>query len=194
MGGWGSGGHNKTHDTVERYDRIDSFELGRYIKEADAEDDLLYIFDPVFYGNNRFKLHWVEGVDGTQSRLYFGCPQCRRRVRYLYARGAGYVCRHCLGANYKGQQLRPWTVKDVQRRMEKLVEEKLGYYWWRHDYPSYQIQELDIIPKPRYMRWAKYSALMMELRELQDEYWRAFIRQCPFAVSPDMLAALSGCL
>ena len=188
MGGWGSGGRNKTHGTVENYSRIDSFDLIPHINEAENPHDA---FDPVLFGNNRFRLHWVEGVDGTYSRVYFGCPQCRRRVRYLYARGAGYVCRHCLGANYRGQQLRPWTVKDVQRRMEKLVEEKLGYYWWRHDYPSYQIQELENIPKPRYMRWAKYSALMMEFRQLHDEYWRAFLREYPWAIPPDIMAALS---
>ena len=194
MGGWGSGGHNKTHDTVERYRRIDSFELGRYLKEADDEGDMLYVYDPVFYGSNRFRLHWVEGVDGTSSRLYFGCPQCRRRVRYLYVRGAGYVCRRCLGANYQSQQLRPWTIEDVRRRMRKIVEDQLGYTWWRRDYPEYQINELEYIPKPRYMRWAKYSALMMEFRELQDEYWRAFIRECGAFIPLDMLAALSGYL
>ena len=39
MGGWGSGGRNRTHGTVEQYSRIDSFELGRYMNEADDEDD-----------------------------------------------------------------------------------------------------------------------------------------------------------
>ena len=194
MGGWGSGGRNKTHGTVEQYSRIDSFELLRHINEADAEGDMLYVYDPVFYGSNRFRLHWVEGVDGTRSRLYFGCPQCRRRVRYLYARGAGYVCRCCLGANYQSQQLRPWTIEDVRRRMRKIGEDQLGYTRWKHDNPKCQINELEIIPKPRYMRWAKYSALMMEFRELQNEYWRAFLREYPFAVSPEMLAALSGYL
>lgn len=58
--------------------------------------------------------------------------------------------------------------------------------------PNCRINELGIIPKPPYMRWAKYSALMMKYRELQDEYWRAFIRQCPGAIPPNMLAALSG--
>jgi hypothetical protein len=78
--------------------------------------------------------------------------------------------------------------------MRKIVEDQLGYTRWKHDNPKCQINELEIIPKPRYMRWAKYSALMMEFRELQNEYWRAFLREYPFAVSPEMLAALSGYL
>ena len=191
MGGWGSGGRNKTHSTIERYRRIDSFDLGRYLKEADDEDDLLYMYDPIFYGNNRFRLHWVDGIDGTSSRLYFGCPRCRRRVRYLYSRGDGYMCRHCVGANYESQQLRPGTISHVRMQMRKLVEDQLGYTWWKHDNPGRQIEELDIIPKPRYMRWAKYSALMMKYQEQQDEYWRAFIRQYPLAIPPEMMAALS---
>ena len=188
VGGWGSGGRNKTHGTIERYWRIDSFELLRCI---DAEDEPHDLIDPVFYGNHRLRLHWVDGVDGTPSRLYFGCPQCRRRVRYLYACGDGYVCRNCLNANYESQQLRPGTVSHVRMQMRKLVEDQLGYTWWKHDNPGRQIEELDIIPKPRYMRWAKYSALMMKYQELQDEYWRAFIRQYPLAIPPEMMAALS---
>lgn len=191
MGGWGSGGRNRTHGTVERYRRIDSFELLRCI---DAEDEPHDLMDPVFYGNHRFRLHWVDGIDGTPSRLYFGCPRCRRRVRYLYECGGSYACRRCLGANYESQQVTRGTIKDVRRQMRKIVEVQLGYTRWKHDNPKYQINELEFIPKPRYMRWAKYSALMMEYWELQDEYWRAFIREYPYAISPEMLAALSGYL
>lgn len=173
MGGWGSGGRNRTHGTVEDYDRIDSFELGRYLDDADEPHE---IYDPVFYGSHRFDLHWVDGVDGSPSRMYFGCPRCKRRVRYLYRRGDSYVCRRCLGANYASQQATKGSVEEVRRRMCVLVEKDLGYSWWRYDHPDTRIEELDIIPKPRYMRWEKYSALMMRYRELQDEYWRAFFR------------------
>ena len=191
MGGYGSGGHNRTHGTVENYGRIDSFELLRQINEAENPHE---IFDPVFCGSNRFRLHWVEGVDGCQSRLYFGCPQCRRRVRYLYDRGGSYVCRHCLGGNYESQQMRRGTIEDIRRQMRKIVEDQLGYTWWRHENPGCCINELEIIPKPRYMRWAKYSTLMMKYRELQDEYWRAFIRHYAGAIPPGILATLSGYL
>ena len=187
MGGWGSGGRNKTHGTIERYRRIDSFQLLRCI---DADDEPHDLIDPVFYGNHRFRLHWVDGIDGTPSRLYFGCPRCRRRVRYLYALGDGYVCRKCLNANYGIQQKTKGSVEAVRLQMKKLVEDQLGYTWWKYDNPGRQIEELDLIPKPRYMRWAKYSALMMKYQELQGEWWRAFVRENPWAIPPDMMEAL----
>ena len=188
MGGWGSGRHNRTHGTVEQYQRIDSFELGRYFAGAEEPHEII---DPVFYGNNRFKLHWVWGVDGSRSRLYFGCPQCHRRARYLYVRWDGYVCRKCLNANYGIQQKTKGSVEAVRLQMKKLVEDQLGYTWWKHDNPGSQIEELDIIPKPRYMRWAKYSALMMKYQELQGEWWRAFVHECPpWAIPRDIMEAL----
>lgn len=185
MGGMGSGGRNRTHGTVEDYERIDSFELGRYL---DAAEEPHEIYDPVFYGAYRFALHWVDGVDGSPSRLYFGCPRCRRRVRYLYRRGSSYACRKCLGANYASQQATKGSIDEVRRRMRELVEKDLGYTWWKRDHPDTGIEELDIIPKPRYMRWAKYSALMIRYRDLQDEYWRAFFRMV--GVHPDLSAYL----
>lgn len=191
MGGYGSGGRNKTHGTVEKYRRIDSFELGRCFAGDEKPHE---IFDPIFYGNNRFTLHWIWGVDGSRSRLYFGCPWCQRRVRYLYAYGTGYMCRHCLDANYESQQATKGSVEDIQRQMKKIVEDQLGYYWWRHDNPGGDIENLDVIPRPRYMRWAKYERLISEYRRLQDDYWRAFIREMGCFMPPEMLTALSGYL
>lgn len=181
MGGFGSGGSNKAHGTVEQYRRIDSFELLRHINEADEPHE---IFDPVFYGSSHFKLHWAWGVDGSRSRLYFGCPCCGRRVRYLYDRGGSYVCRRCLGANYESQQMMRGTIADIRRQMRKIVEDQLGYTWWRHDNPGSCIDELDNIPRPRYMRWEKYSRLMMEYRQLQDDYTREQLKICGAFLPP----------
>lgn len=191
MGGWGSGGCNKTHGTVERYRRIDSFAIGRYFTDAEDPHEML---GPAYYLDNRFKLHWVRGIDGSRSRLYFGCPQCHRRVRYLYECSCSYACRHCLGANYESQQATKGSIEEIRRRMRKIVEDQLGYTWWRYDNPNCCINDLDIIPKPRYMRWVKYSALMMEFRDLQDEYWKIFIRMCPWDILPDIPGALNGYL
>ena len=33
-----------------------------------------------------------------------------------------------------------------------------------------------MIPKPRYMRWAKYEALIQRYRELQDDYIRELLK------------------
>lgn len=173
MGGWGSGGHNRTHGTVEDHERLDSFELRPWLNDAEEPHE---ICDPVFYGSHRFALHWVDGVDGSPSRLYFGCPRCKRRVRYLYRRGGSYVCRRCLGANYASQQATKGSIEEVRRRMRDLVENDLGYTWWKRDHPNAGIEDLTNIPKPRYMRWAKYHALMMRYQGLQNEYRRAFFR------------------
>lgn len=62
--------------------------------------------------------------------------------------------------------------------MRKVVEQDLGYTWWRIDNPNCGISELGIIPKPRYMRWAKYSRLMQKYRDLQDDYTRQFLKIC----------------
>ena len=58
--------------------------------------------------------------------------------------------------------------------MERIVEKKLGYTWWRKDYPDTPIQDLWHIPKPRYMRYEKYEKLLKEFRQLQKDYERAF--------------------
>ena len=57
-----------------------------------------------------------------------------------------------------------------------LVVKKLQYVDWEVDHPDLPIQDLWHIPKPRYMRWAKYNALVEEYRRLQDEYERGFFK------------------
>lgn len=39
-------------------------------------------------------------------RYWFSCPQCGRRVATLYCVDE-YVCRHCVGLNYKSQLMQP---------------------------------------------------------------------------------------
>lgn len=39
-------------------------------------------------------------------RYWFNCPQCGRRVAMLYCMGK-YICRHCVGLNYKSQLSQP---------------------------------------------------------------------------------------
>ena len=59
----------------------------------------------------------------------------------------------------------------MRRKMYFLVVKKLQYVDWEIDHPDLCIQDLWHIPKPRYMRQAKYDALMKEYRQLQNEYW-----------------------
>lgn len=62
------------------------------------------------------------------SRVYFLCPLCGSRVRYLYFRGweKDPACRKCCGYNYQSQQ----TTKgmDMHRLHMEKAAEKMGIY------------------------------------------------------------------
>ena len=205
MGGLGSGGRNKSHRTIGNYSRLDSVALRHCICDWDEEDDCDFL-PRLFAGGAIFcdaltgavdirwgdqyrplKLDRVRGVDGNLSRLYFLCPHCGRRVRYLYQFHEYYVCRQCLGANYESQQ-RNRGLEDIRRRMRKVIEKDMGYTWWRRDNPNDTIADLYIIPKPRYMRWAKYSRLMQKYRQLQDDYTREWLKIFDPFLTRDMKA------
>jgi len=114
----------------------------------------------------------VPGIDGISTRLYFHCPYCGRRARYLYDYYKHYACRECAKLNYASQQKS--GMDEMWLKMERIVEKKLGYTWWWRDYPDTPIQDLWHIPKPPYMRYEKYERLLGEFRQLQKEYERAF--------------------
>lgn len=112
----------------------------------------------------------VPNVDGLSYRLYFLCPKCGKRVRHLYKKDCLYQCRKCAKLNYGIQQRSGLNL--LRRKMYWLVVNKLQYVDWEVDHPDLCIQDLWYIPKPRYMRWTKYDALMDEYRRLQKEYER----------------------
>lgn len=85
MGGYGSGGHNKKKGLVERFVRIDSFvdtKIPRYIRTETVRA-------------------------GIRTSVYYLCPVCGKRVRYLYDIKDHYyfACRNCLNVNYSSQSL-----------------------------------------------------------------------------------------
>lgn len=186
MGGYGSGGHNKTHGRVEEHLRVDSFDLMRRVNwfdllvyDGELEFSILggkIIFDMntwtgvIYCGESwqTLKFSKVPNVDGISYRVYFLCPHCGKRVRYLYRDCGIYHCRECAKLNYGIQQRSGLLL--LQRKMYWLVMRKLQYVDWELEHPDIMIQDLWHIPKPRYMRWAKYDALMEEYRQLQDEY------------------------
>ncbi len=186
MGNYNSGGHNRTHGRVEEYSRIDSFSLLRYADWFECPPDYGEYRHPVMGGliiynimeetarishdgrSYPVRLSRVPNVDGISFRLYFVCPKCGRRARHLYKKNLLYQCRKCAKLNYGIQQRSGLSL--LQRKMYFLVVNKLQYVDWELDYPGILIQDLWHIPKPRYMRWAKYDALMEEYRRLQKEY------------------------
>lgn len=183
--GTGSGGHNRTHNTVENFYRIDSFRYYDFL----MGDEYLFLHDKVPYPHSRqpdivyhvqerrfeivtgiqyspLYLSKVPGINGNGQRVFFECPHCETRVRYLYKNRGNYMCRHCLNANYKSQQIN--GMKKLHRQMENILE-KLNFYNWRYLYPHTNIEDLIFVPKPRYMRNAEYEELMQKFRELQKE-------------------------
>ena len=173
MGGYGSGGHNKTHRRLENFHRIDSFSFYDYLmcdKYLFCKETVKYPLvrgDIVYYVGEKTAeiregdsytdliLSRVPGIDGKSVRMYFHCPYCGRRVRYLYRRQERYMCRNCAKLNYASQQKS--GMDEMRLKMERIVERELGYTWWFRDYPDMPIQDLWHIPKPRYMRHEKYE-------------------------------------
>lgn len=186
MGGYNSGGHNRTHGRVEEEFRIDSFGVLQYadwFEQLTSDYEINYpipggsISCNLMENNARIshngrkyplELSKVPNVDGISYRLYFLCPKCGKRVRHLYKKDLLYQCRKCAKLNYGIQQRSGLNL--LQRKMYFLVVKKLQYVDWEKDYPDLSIQELWHIPKPRYMRWKKYNAIMEEYRQLQKEY------------------------
>ena len=102
MGGYGSGGHNKTHKRLENFHRVDSFAFRDFImydKYLPLKESVKYPLvrgDIIYYPHSMeaeirdgdsytdLLLSSVPGIDGISERLYFHCPYCGRRVRYLY--------------------------------------------------------------------------------------------------------------
>lgn len=68
-------------------------------------------------------------TSNLRPRIYFLCPCCGRRVRYLYswnARGEGLRCRICGRFYYPSQQVTHGR-KEEYLRMKKILD-AMGYY------------------------------------------------------------------
>ena len=216
MGGYGSGGHNKTHKRLESFRRIDSFAFydylvgDKYLEYKTTVQYPLFRGDIIYHvqsktalikalsvqgGEYRYvdlPLSRVPGIDGKSVRMYFHCPYCGRRVRYLYDYYKHYACQKCAKLNYASQQKS--GMDEMRLKMERIVEKELGYTWWFRDYPDMPIQDLWHIPKPRYMRYEKYERLLKEFRQLQKDYERAFwvgMAKCSMLSSKELAGVLS---
>lgn len=116
-----NGGWNRSHGTVEKTPRIDSFEAGAVegwgtlFGYADGGLPLVldccHSFEPdgeiveVWLGGRSTILDLSRKENGFGgSQAFFLCPACGGRVRYLYQVGAAFLCRKCAQLNYRSQQ------------------------------------------------------------------------------------------
>lgn len=119
MYGWRSaGGWNKRNGQIERTARIDSFDIPEY-------DGFLYsdnvTFDcyheTVYCGDSETETaelqyeKWRQQITLSRVRHGFGgssvywlCPRCGKRSRFLYFNKTRFECRGCVGLNYQSQQ------------------------------------------------------------------------------------------
>ena len=178
---WGTnnGGWNKTHGQIERTPRLDSFELA----QIDTWGDLFFCGTcksiEVYYvpGDEKCtiapsganldidisKKH--NGYGGSQ--IYFLCPQCGCRVRYLYLlTGRRLWCRACSRLNYKSQQ-RTRDSMDGYDQGLALVETHLEPPPCRIDGFSF----CDWVPdRPRYMHQTTYKRYLRRFLRYREQY------------------------
>lgn len=181
------GGQNRTHGTVGRCDRLDSFRDGV----------LLGPHSITWPSGSRIRLTGESGivtldyrVDGKPvheritldhlpnryggARTFFLCPGCGRRVRYLYLRWGRFRCRSCGRLNYRSQQhtkgdmLPYYRAAKLLRKRFRVAPELIPVPM---DLPGF------IPPRPKGMHWETYWRLYRELDRLKEEYHAAFMAE-----------------
>lgn len=122
-----SGGRSKRRRTVENTPRIDSFEAGESggwgTLFVCADGRIPLALDCCHHTGRapggawetlevwRRAAGWRQTLELARKRNGFGgsqvfflCPACGRRARYLYLAGDVFLCRRCAGVTYKSQQ------------------------------------------------------------------------------------------
>ena len=183
-----AGGWNKTHGQAEKFSRIDSLELpmgkpwatmycgcdelGYQSVEVDAEADTAHLYMLGWRKSATVKLsHKRNGYGGEQ--IFFLCPECGQRVRYLYLMGCRFLCRKCAGLNYRSQQKTEDSMTDYYRGMA-YAEKFLKLPPWQIDGFSF----VDLLPdRPRYMRKTTYRKHMKRFLKYRERYAQKLIAE-----------------
>ena len=186
-----NGGWNKTHGTIEKTPRIDSFDSA--ISEG---GDTLFIcadgvtrlidfdhytdYGPTPEADREIVELW--GKDWSQTlelsrkengfggnQVFFLCPGCGERRRFLYLTRAGFLCRKCSRLNYRSQQA---TRSDSMYYYDKgmaLAEKHL-------EPPPFPVDGFGFcrwIPsRPRYMHQATYRRYLRRFAKYQEQHQR----------------------
>lgn len=119
------GGHNRTHGSIEDLSRIDSFYR---INRQYARDYAAEINDPdapVPIDLFSVRVSWQPNrYDKPDSlpRMYWHCPRCSRRVRFLFYASSGLLCRACALINYPSQQQTSSRETEQARMIQALYD------------------------------------------------------------------------
>lgn len=108
------------------------------------------------------------------SRVFWLCPVCGRRARFLYFKGQCFVCRECANLNYRSQQRTRDSLNHYRDGM-RLAAEKLR---WQ---PLIDVAPMDfpyMTPDhPRYMHQSTYRRYLVRYRRYQEKYQRDSLRK-----------------
>lgn len=102
---------------------------------------------------------------GGIDRLYFECPFCWRRSRFLYLHKKHFKCRKCAKLNYCSQQLT--KNEDIPiYKIRKLLRDKFGIIENLSPFDTSYYRP----PRPKGMHQKTYDRLSIELLKLQIQY------------------------
>ncbi len=175
-----SGGDNRTHGQIERAERIDSFEAAQVEGRGTIFTSRMFPLECKRFQGPDWETvdlsagQWFITLGLTRipsgfggSRAFWVCPGCGSRVRYLYFKGKGFVCRECAKLNYRCQQ-RTRDSTNYARDGLRLAREKLG---WVPPFPVAPIEFPYVSPdRPRYMHRSKYFRILARYRRYQAKY------------------------
>ena len=179
------GGQNKTHACISNYAYMDSFDICEnlygflYVRQYMFE----YMPDEVEDENTTMMLFWTEEPQYhckirvnkhacASDQLYFICPECGKRQRFLYLRWNKFACRTCQKLNY-----------EVQQRTKDCI-----YYYdlavaFARERLNYTINDVPIdlpyvrIPRPKYMQKKVYARLMRKYNYYVDLYKQTALQE-----------------
>ena len=182
-----SGGDNRTHGQIERAERIDAFEAGKVEGWGTLFSNSMIPLDCGHFMDNGEEVvelskgQWHTSLKLTRTPSGFGgscaywlCPSCGKRVRFLYFKGRGFLCRECAKLNYRCQQRTEGSISHVQDGL-KLALEKLG---WEPPFDFCPAIFPYVIPdRPKGMHMTTYYRYLARYRRYQEKYQRESMRE-----------------
>lgn len=187
-----NGGWNKTHGTAENTPRIDSFDPaiseggGALFVCADGVTRLIDCDRYIDYGPTPetdreivelWGKGWSQALELSRkengfggSQIFFTCPACGERRRYLYLYRNAFVCRKCAKLNYRSQQETRSDSMYFYHKGLGLVEKHLDT--WPRVRPDGFGFCAWIPERPRYMHQTTYGKYLRRFAKYQDQHQR----------------------